>query len=105
MQGSDLAIQQLAVSHENRACTGIHLKVQQSERQRLMSDMGLQTTNQNNESFGSGHTHAVWKQSIGDFALIHCIRVLRLRKKEKRERSYHKLSLRSLRVKLVRDLQ
>lgn len=85
MQGSDLAIQQFAVSHENRACTGIRLKVQQSERQRLLSDMGLQTTNQNNESFGSGHTHAVWKQSIGDFALIHCIRVLRLRKKEKRE--------------------
>lgn len=33
MRGSDLTIQQSAVTHKNRACAGIHIKVQQSETQ------------------------------------------------------------------------
>lgn len=86
MQGSDLAIQQSAVSHKNRACAGIHIKVQQSETQlETVEWRRLANDQQNNKSFGSGYTHAVWKQSIGDFALIHCIRVLRLGKKEQCE--------------------
>lgn len=52
MQGSDLAIQQSAVSHNNRACTGIHLKVRQSETQlETVEWRGLANNQQEKQQF------------------------------------------------------